>query len=556
MIRVTPGEISHAPNRKQGPLPKQVGLFFDGGSQSVVNQFDGDFEPFSYLDNVTSALPYHLLEKPNVLVIGAGGGTDVLNALYHKAKEVTAVEVDPKVFPLIEKQFNDFSGHLYERADVIPVVAEGRGYLQSSKKQYDLIQIALLDSFTASASGVYALNENYLYTLEAVELYLKRLTPNGVLAITRWVKAPARDLIKMFATLVEACEKSGIQNASEHLAFIRSWNTGTILVSRSPISLKQIEKIREFAKSRQFDLSYIPGIQKEELNRYTILEEPIYYEAALAIMSPQRESFYRNYLFYVRPATDESPYFFRFFKWQSLPRLFQGMGTEWMPFVEWGMLTLLATLVQAALVSVVLILLPLIVFGRKSTVKRVKRWVVSYFAGLGLAYMFLEIAFIQKCMLFLAYPIYAVAVVLTAFLVFSGWGSFFADLYQGNKTRLVGGAVLAIAVLTLLYIFFLPNLFNLFSDRSDLEKIGISLVFLAPLAFFMGIPFPTGLQLISNKHEPLIPWAWGINGCASVMGALLATFIAVYFGFTLLVLLAVLIYVLSSFVLKKDMTPS
>ena len=173
-------------------------------------------------------------------------------------------------------------------------------------------------------------------------------------------------------------------------------------------------------------------------NRYMVLEEPIYAKAAQALLAPNREQFYEDYLFYVRPATDNSPYFFRFFKWGSLPRLIQGMGAEWVPFVEWGLLTLLATLVQAALVSVVLILLPLIVFARQRKTKKLKRWVILYFAGLGLAFMFLEIAFIQKLMLFLAYPIYAVAVVLTAFLIFSGCGSFFAHIYKGDKTRLVG----------------------------------------------------------------------------------------------------------------------
>lgn len=553
-IRETPGQIANYPFSRLGPLPDQIGLFFDGGSISVVNRFDGDLSKFAYLDYVTAALPYKLLTKPQVCVIGAGGGTDVLAALYHGATRVTAVEVDPAVYPLLaQPQFQEFSGSLTQRTDVVPVVAEGRGFLQSHGDMYDLIQISLLDAFNASTAGVHALSESYLYTKEAVRLYLSRLSPNGILAVTRWVKNPPRDVLKMFATFVEACEEAGIAEPARHVAFVRSWNTATLLLSRAPWADWQIDALRRFCQERSLDPCYFPGITAEETNRFTVLQDPIYLKAAQSILSSKRDKFYRDYLFEIRPSTDDRPYFFQFFKWKSLPRLIEGMGREWIPFVEWGYLILVATIVQGAVASSILIILPLFIFARVPETRGVKKWVVSYFAALGLAYMFLEIAFIQKFMLFLAYPVYAVAVVLAAFLVFSGLGSFFADKVREwvQPPRFVGNAILAIALLALLQMLTLPPLFSAWAGWPDWAKIAISLFWLAPLAFFMGIPFPTGMQLLSEKQPPLIPWAWGVNGCASVMGALLATFFAIHFGFKILVVLAILIYGLATAILRR-----
>jgi hypothetical protein len=569
-IRETPGQISYQYSwRKQGALPEQVGLFFDGDSVSVVNRFEGNLSAFAYLDHVTSALPYHLLEASQSLVIGAGGGTDVLMALAHGVKQVTAVELDPRIFPMIRQHFRDFSGRLYERSDVTPVIAEGREFLQSSGRLYDMIHIPPIDSFSASSAGVYALNESYLYTTQALVLYLHHLTSQGVLAITRWLKTPPRDELKIFASLIEAAQKIGIENPARHLAFIRSWNTATLLISRSPLTERQIQKIRGFSRDRFFDVGYYPGIAAEETNRFTILEEPVYYDAAMAMLGGERGRFYQRYLFDIRPARDDRPYFFHFFKWSAFPKLVKGMGTEWIPFVEWGYLALVATILQAFVASLFLIFLPfafapypsattpnrvtgggggksLPPFSREWKEKRnadfSKWWVFLYFGGIGFAYMFLEIAFIQKLMLFLAYPIYAVSVVLTSFLVFSGLGSYAADRIRNRKFAGVAVACTAILLLAVTYLVVLPIIFSYGARWSDGIKILASILLLAPLAFCMGIPFPSGMQVVCDKFLEYTAWAWAINGCASVLGAALATLIAIHFGFRIVVFSAVVMY--------------
>jgi len=469
---------------------------------------------------------------------GAGGGTDVAAALWHGAAHVDAIEVEANVFAYCA----DNAPQLYNRPDVTPSVAEARGYLRASDGGYGLIHLPLMGSFSAASAGVFALNETYLYTVEAFMLYLERLAPDGVLSVNCWLKTPPRDAIKLFATLVEAGEAIGMADPGRHLIVLRSWNNATLLMTRSPLDAAQIAAVREFATARGFDLAYYPGIQPGESNRYTVLEHDHYFEGAQRILSGGRAAYYREYLYYIRPATDDRPYFFRSFKWRSLPRLYQGMGTEWMPFVELGYTALIVTLAQALLAAAVFILAPLVVLGRTRVPAARRRWVVAYFAALGAGYMFLEIAYIQIFMQFLAYPVYAVAVVLTAFLLASGAGSAVAHRYRAHPAHVLTGAVGGIAALALAYLAVLPGVFAAGGAWPDGVKMGVSLVLLAPLAFCMGMPFPVGLRRAVACGDGLLPWAWGINGCASVVGATLATVLAVHLGFRGVVGAAVVLY--------------
>ncbi|NQS88924.1 SAM-dependent methyltransferase, partial [Patescibacteria group bacterium] len=255
----------------KGDIPPQLGLFTDADSISAINYFDGDLSSLNYLDYTTTSLPYHLTETPRVLIIGSGGGSGILNALYHKAVQVDAVEVNPQIVDLVNREYGDFSGQVYSLPGVRAVIAEGRGFIESTSKRYDLIDVSLLDSFSASSAGVYALSENYLYTVEALMSFLKVLTPQGVLSITRWVKIPPRDGIKVFASAVEALERIGVKSPSSHLIFIRSWSTCTLLVSRSPFTPVQIRQAEEFSQKRSFDLIWTSDINLKKVNQYNIL---------------------------------------------------------------------------------------------------------------------------------------------------------------------------------------------------------------------------------------------------------------------------------------------
>ena len=270
-----------------------------------------------------------------------------------------------------------------------------------------------------------------------------------------------------------------------------------------------------------------------------------------ALLGPDRAQFMQRYKYFIAPASDDRPYFFHFFKWSSLPEWLDLRERGGMPLMEWGYPVLIATLIQAALASLVLILLPLLLLPQDMAGRRLPRTgrgrVLGYFSALGMAFMFVEIAFIQKFMLFLSHPLYAIAVVLSGFLLFAGLGSRFSGklggrLRQDQAERNVRRAVLAIAAIALAYLLLLPELFRQLAGLPDAARIALSLGLIAPLAFFMGMPFPLGLQRLAGTAPALLPWAWGINACVSVVAAVLATLVAMHLGFTAVVILALFAY--------------
>jgi hypothetical protein len=456
------------------------------------------------------------------------------------------VDSDSGVLELMQGSLREFSGGLYDREDVTPVFADGRGFLETRRDRYDLIVIPALGSFAASSSGVYALNENYLLTVDALQVYLARLSDRGVLAIDTWLQVPPRDGVKLLATAVAACRDSGIDDPAQHIAMLRSWNNATVLVTREPMREEAIARVRQFAGERSFDLCWLPGMQPEEANRFTLLDEPYYYEAARALLHGDSEAYFESCAYYVRPPTDTQPYFSRFFTWKTVPALLEHRTMDWVTRVEWGYVALVATLAQAVLVSVLCILLPLAVLAPRTRGDRGKWGTVVTFGGLGLGYIMLEMAYIQQFVRFLTYPVYAVAAVLTAFLVFSGIGGLWLSRIPASRRGHVAAlAVAALAVFALVYLAALPRVLPPMIAFPVPAKALITIVLLAPLAFCMGIPFPAALQRVSANRPSLLAWAWGINGCLSVVGASLATLIAIHTGFPAVILAALAAYALA-----------
>ena len=525
--------------------PAQIALFTDGDGMTAINRFDGHWEAQAYLDFLTSALPYHLLREPRVLILGAGGGTDVLQALALGARTVDAVELNPQVVALVEDKFGAFSGRPYSLPGVRLHIGEARGFVETSEAGFDLIQVALLDAFAATSAGLHGLAESYLYTEEALGAYLNHLRPGGLLAITRWVTLPPRDTLKLFATAVAALEKQGIADPATRLVMIRGWKTATLLVKNAPFSPGEIAALRTFIEQRAFDPIWYPGMRPEEANRANILDRPYFYEGARAILSDQRADFMARYKFVIRPATDDRPYFFHFFRWQTVPEILALKQRGGLSLLEWGYPVVIATLVQAVVFGLLLTLLPLWLFLRRQAgTGRGAGGLVVYFTALGLAFMLVEIAFIQKFILFLSHPVYAVAVVLTAFLLFAGLGSRVAERFRqaGRSRQAVGWAAIMIAGLTILYLVGLPVAFRYLMGLEEVVKMGIAVLLIAPLAFAMGMPFPLGLASVAARTPVLVPWAWAVNGFASVVAAILATLLAIHWGFNAVLILATLLY--------------
>lgn len=562
-IRIAPG-LSLVTPGKASP-PPQLGLFVEAESAGAVTAFDGDTRKIAFVDWMTTAAPYYARQDSpqRVCVLGAGGGAALLLALRHGAQHVDAVELDANVIELMRGPLGEASGALYDRPEVRVHRAEARAYVEAAGESWDVIDVSLVDSFAASVGGVGAVGENYLYTREALQTFLRRLRPGGVLAITRWVRMPPRDELKLFATAIAALERMG-QRPAERLALVRSWATATLLVKREPFTAAEIAALRAWADERLFDTAYLPGITPGEGNCFNVLERDFYAEGVAALLSggARRERFFRDYAFYIEPATDDRPYFFHFFRWRALPLMLSTLGASWVPFVEWGYLILVATLAQAALLSALLIALPLMVLRRRAAEKesaglqprdRGARWrVFLYFLALGLGYLFVEMALIQRLVFLLANPIYAVAVVLAGLLLVSGLGSGWAATRLKQDcpaAHLACRAALVVAVVAALYAFGLRAALAPLLAWPLAARLGVALAAMLPLAA-MGMPFPLALHRLGRTQAELLPWAWAVNGCASVVATPLATLLALGAGLSAALAAAAACYVAAAIVAR------
>ncbi len=550
--------LRHAPGLSllstQEPLP-QLGMFTDCDNMTVISQHTEILAQLNYLDQLTSSLPFHMNTISKLLILGSGTGTEILQANYHQVSEIDTVELNPQLIRLVTQSYAEYSGNPYAANNINLFINDARGFLTANEQKYDLIQLALMDAFNASASGLYALNESYLYTVEALQLYLKHLEPNGYLSITRWIKLPPRDTLKLFATAVEAMEKSGIKTPERHLVLIRSWQTGTLLIKNGPFNQTEIQHIETFCNQRLFDIAYTPTIKANQVNRFNILNKPFFYLATKILLSDQRQRFIDNYKFNLEPATDDRPYFHHFFKWSILPEILQLRGQGGLPLLEWGYIIFIATLTVAVLLSVLLILLPLYFYQRTpASTETIKTFhVLCYFFAIGIAFLFIEIAFMQKFILFLHHPVYSASATLCAFLVFAGCGSQYSNRFSSlahNRTVLAF-TVTGIALVSTIYSVLLPILFETLAAVPLYAKVLICITLIAPLAFLMGLPFPLALSSLAQHAEQLIPWAWGINGCASVISAVLATLLAIHFGFNFVILSAAVLYLAIIFVFPE-----
>jgi hypothetical protein len=519
------------------PSPEQLFITIDAAAITTITRFDGDLEDIAFLNCAPSSLAYQLRGSPlgSALLIGPGGGIDVLTAYYNGVQRIIGAEINPLIVNLVASGdlYRDYAGGLYTDYPQIQVeVAEGRNFVARSGERYDLIQFSQVDTWAAAASGAYSLSENFLYTTEAFLDYYDHLTDNGMLTVGRWYFEPPRQAFRLVTIGTTALEQRGVASPWQHFIVVRAGGTSTFIMKKSPFSAEEIVRLRRVVDSLDFTVLYAPDETDPE-NWFVRF-----------FAAPNRAQFYRDYPLDVTPTTDDRPFFFEYYGWSNLGNFRSGKAT------------LVILLVQALLLAGGFILWPLWRFQRRGLATRGARRFIVYFAALGIGFIFIEIGLMQRFILFLGHPIYSTSVVLFSVLTFSGLGSFlsgrllalpssgsdYEEVGERDPRQLQRWAIPLLALLTIIYIFVLPPLFRSLLGLDLAYRVAFSILLLAPLGLLMGMPFPSGIRLVDRVNPSLVPWAWGVNGFSSVVGSIMAVMIAQSYGFALVIGLAVVIY--------------
>lgn len=504
-------------------------------------------------------LPYLIRPEPDdVLVIGPGGGQEIVLANTFRAHHIDGAEINPATYDLTLGTYRKYI-QWPELDNVTLYNAEGRHFVRSTDKKYDVISMTGVDTFTAVNSGAYVLSENYLYTVEAIQDYLSSLKPRGTMFICRLMFDQPREGLRLANIFMYGAEDYGIKNPSQCIMVIGWLFHPTVwaatLIKKEPFTPDEVETILKRING-QPDLGavYIPDIfpssaqQQVEKTAFSHLQGELspardaYYGLIRAKTLQERKTFENDYLYNVTPVYDDRPFFFEYHKIAEIFRAnevvqFWSRGT----IVHYVLFFLLGL---TAFVSFISMIVPLYIFEREG-LKIERIWpLLGFFCSLGMGFMFLELGFIQKLSLYLGHPMYTLAVVLSGILLFTGIGSYYTGTRSLDRIKLLRQGMFGTALLSVVWLVIMGFIIPATLGASLLVRICVALLSILPVGLFMGIPFATGLSYLEEKYPRFIPWAWGINGLTSVMGSVLAIIIAMRIGFTVVVVLGCVTYVL------------
>jgi len=522
--------------------PPQLGITIDGDNLSAVTSVGKDFTKLDFINYLPSSVIFTAKPGPeNILIVEPRGGMDVSGALHFNSENIYVTENNSQFVNLMKEDFCSFNGDIYNRENVSIFETSSRNFAKTTDKRFDLIILSLSDSFHPISSGAYSLNENYLYTSESFADLIKILDGDGILAVTRWVQFPPSENLKELSTLIDSCERQGIDEIQDKVFAFRSWSTLTTLFKKDKFLPKEIDSLRQKVGELNFDIVYYEHAQEDDVNIYNKLEKPYfynYYKEILEGSSGSREKFYSSYYFNIRPSTDDRPFFYDFFKFGQVPDIIRFFGKSTQPFSGGGYLILIAALIIAIILSILLIILPLKTKRVNISIKR-DRWFLIYFFCLGFGYFFIEIPLIQKFILILGKPAYSFALVFFSLMLSAGIGAFLSSRYRINLKWVVMAIVAYIAVFILSFNY----ICNFIISKVLWQRFIYTTLLVVPLGFFMGIPFPAGLSKAREARGEIIPWLWAVNGCCSVVGSVVSVIIAIHFGFSIVIGIAALIYI-------------
>uniref|UniRef100_Q020T5 Spermine synthase n=1 Tax=Solibacter usitatus (strain Ellin6076) TaxID=234267 RepID=Q020T5_SOLUE len=514
-------------------------IVIDADAATTIAHFDFDhLTPDNLRDLMYQgpALPYAVRPGAKTLIIGPGGGWDVARAIAAGSRDVTAVEINPIIaHTVMQQRFARYSNNLYWRPEVHLFVEDGRSFVRRSTSKYQVMQATLVDTWAATAAGAFALSENNLYTSDAFRDYLNHLTDDGVLAITRWGFDPPRESLRLISLAIDALTQLGEKQPWRHVIVSRQGTTegygalDTVLISRKPFSDADIARAQAVFSHGVQRAIYYPG--SEMKNEFRDL-----------LLSPQPVEYERNYTFDITPVTDDRPFFFYTVQPRDLWAYMKGGANTADRKINNAVPLLFGLMIISLLATMVILIAPPLVLGARLPTQRGVRGFLVYFLLIGAGYILIEVGLIQKFILFLGHPTYALTVVIFSMLISSGLGSYFSKrVLAGDEGRMIKVLGLT-ALLTTLLALVLSSLLSALVWLPWFLKTAMTVALIAPLGFIMGMPFPTGLKRLEEWHAPSVRWAWSLNAAASVLGSVGALVSAIYLGLAQTIIIGGLFY--------------
>jgi hypothetical protein len=505
-------------------------IVIDADAATGIASFDWDHLTDAERHQLTHegpGIPYLVRPGAKTLVLGAGGGYDVARAFASGSRDITAVEINPIIARTIMcDKFVAENHGLYLRPEVHLVVEDGRSFVRGSREKFQVLQATLVDTWASTAAGAFALSENNLYTTDAFADYLDHLTDDGLLAFTRWGLDPPRESLRLISLAIEALGRFGETEAWRNVMVIRSdaeklngWGAqDTVLISRRPFSAQDVGRIREGIAGTSMQPVYLPGDRGGD-------------PFATLLTTADRGAFYASYQYNVTPVSDDRPFFFYTVQPRDIRTFLSGASRENADFkINHAVPLLFSVLAVSAGATILVLIAPRALPGTAVPKRSGVIVFLLYFLCLGAAYILIQVALIQRFVLLLGHPTYALTVIVFSMLVASGAGSYFSRrVLDGEDGRLV--AVLAvIAVLVCALAIAAPAIASVAASWSGAAKMAITTAVIFPPAFFMGMPFPAGLRRMERRCAPAIRWAWSVNAAASVLGSAGAIVVAIYAG--------------------------
>ncbi len=516
-----------SPTYRIHALVRQLAVLIDSGAFTAMTRYGGDFRNLDYLRYDITNFAHYFRPDSKVVVIGAGGGRDVLSALAFGQRSVTAIEMNNGILQALNHTFGDYTGHLDRDPRVRFVNDEARSYIARMPGHVDIIQASLVDTWAATTAGAFALAENSIYTTEAWRLFLDRLTPRGLLTFTRWhdVQYPA-ETYRLVSLASTALNQIGVANPRSHIIVVECAarpmpsngpvGVATILVSREPFSPDDLDLLQKLTDQMRFRIMLSPRQAAD---------------ATFARLASGKdlEEFVKTLPGRIEAPTDDSPFFLCNFEVRDVFHSLLGRhlpGVHRQPFEE----TLGAMFIAVTLLTVLCIVAPWFLTARKS-------WAAGaaplflFFAAIGLGFMLVEVSQLQRLMIFLGHPTYSLSTVLFTLLLSSGLGSYStSSSHQADSKLWAIARLLGLLIALALFGLLTPHAVTALASSSTPARIVVAAGILFPLGFFMGMAFPLGMKAASARSDALTPWLWGLNGAASVMASVVAFLIVLGSG--------------------------